>query len=392
MLTQEGCRSRQQRLWNAVPEEIEWLLIADPRHVLYLSNFQVNPLSFSGGERGLLLLERDGNVSLLADNFSFRSSTSTPYVDNEVIEGWYNHKNSVINRDHALLAAVKAISEQLYGRKGAVEAEWLPLGAWDVLGLDRESHSISREAGEERQAGRSTDLGTLLRELRRQKEPDEIALMKKCMTAGDAGHARAREFVKPGVSELDIYREVQSAAIAAAGCAALVYGDFRANNAAAPKAGGLPTDYVLKEGDLFILDYSVVINGYRSDFTNTIAAGQPTDEQEKLFQICLAAMKAGEAQLRAGVSAQDVYSAVSSPMEEAGYPPLGHHAGHGLGMGHPEPPILVPESRDILMAGDVITLEPGMYIEGIGGMRIEHNYLITETGYEVLSNHNISLT
>ncbi len=392
MLTQEGCHARQQRLWNAVPNEIEWLLIADPRHVLYLSNFLVHPLSFSGGERGLLLLERGGDVSLLADNFAFRSSTATPYVDNEIIEGWYNHKNSIINRDHALLAAVKSISEKLYGRKGVVEAEWIPLGAWDVLGLDHESHSISREVGEERQAEHSIDLGTLLRELRRQKEPDEIALMKKCMAACDAGHARAMEFIKPGVSELDIYREVQSAAIAAAGCPALVYGDFRANNALAPKAGGLPTGYVLQEGDLFILDYSVVINGYRSDFTNTIAAGQPTKDQETLFKICQAAMQAGEQLLQAGVSAKDVYNAVSKPMEAAGYPALGHHAGHGLGLGHPESPILVPESTDTLLTGDVITLEPGMYIEGIGGMRIEHNYLITETGYERLSNHNITLS
>ncbi|VAX35630.1 Aminopeptidase YpdF (MP-, MA-, MS-, AP-, NP-specific) [hydrothermal vent metagenome] len=392
MLTQEGCHARQQRLWNAVPDDVEWLLIADPRHVLYLSNFLVHPLSFSGGERGLLLLEREGEVSLLADNFTIRSSTGTPFVDREVIENWYDHKNSVINRDHALLAAVKKVSEQLYGRKGAVEAEWLPLGAWDVLGLDHESHSVSREAGEVRKAERSIDLGTLLRELRRQKEPDEIALMKKCMTACNAGHARAMEIVKPGISELDIYREVQSAAIAAAGCPALVYGDFRATNAITPKAGGLPTNYVLQEGDLFILDYSVVINGYRSDFTNTIAVGKPTDEQEKLFQLCLSAMKGAESQLQAGASAQKVYQAASQPIEEAGYPPLGHHAGHGLGLGHPEPPILTPESRDTLLAGDVITIEPGLYIEGIGGIRIEHNYLITETGYEVLSNHNISLT
>ena len=61
-------------------------------------------------------------------------------------------------------------------------------------------------------------------------------------------------------------------------------------------------------------------------------------------------------------------------------------------MAHPEPPILVPDSNDTLRAGDVVTLEPGLYIEGIGGMRIENNYLITETGYEKLSNHVISLT
>ena len=61
-------------------------------------------------------------------------------------------------------------------------------------------------------------------------------------------------------------------------------------------------------------------------------------------------------------------------------------------MAHPEPPILVPESDDVLVAGDVVTLEPGNYLQGVGGVRIEHNYLITETGYERLSNHEIALT
>ena len=69
-----------------------------------------------------------------------------------------------------------------------------------------------------------------------------------------------------------------------------------------------------------------------------------------------------------------------------------HHAGHGLGLGHPESPIIVSDSTDVLLAGDIVTLEPGSYVEGIGGMRIEHNYLITEDGYERLSNHEIRLT
>ena len=70
---------------------------------------------------------------------------------------------------------------------------------------------------------------------------------------------------------------------------------------------------------------------------------------------------------------------------------MAHHAGHGLGLEHPEPPILVSESDDVLIAGDVITLEPGCYIEGQGGMRFEHNYLITESGSEQLSQHHIGL-
>jgi len=393
MLTQEGCQARRTRLWDTIPANVEWLLIADPRHVHYLSNFWIEPMSFSFGERGWLLLERNGDALLLGDNFSLRSATGTPYIDREVVETWYDHRHSVVNRDHALLSALASISETLFGRVGAVEAEWLPTGAFEILGLDQESHSVTREARDTGDVGdRPVDLGTALRKLRRQKEADEIELMKRCMRATQAGHARAREVVAVGKSELDVFREVQSAVQEAAGRPALIYGDFRGVNAASPKAGGLPTDYTLVAGDLFILDYSVVIDGYRSDFTNTMAAGEPTADQQKLFSLCEAAMQAGEASLRAGAEARDVYTATSRVLDEGGYGALPHHAGHGIGLAHPEPPILVPDSDDVLLAGDVVTLEPGLYVEGIGGMRIENNYLITESGSEKLSHHVISLT
>lgn len=391
MLTREGCEARRRRLWDAVPAATEWLLIADPRHVHYLSNFVVQPLSFSAGERGLLLLERDGGATLVADNFTLRSGAGEPYIDREIVEEWYDHRHSVVNRDHALLRGLQTLADRLYGREGAVEAEWLPLGAFEILGLDREAHSIRREAAD-RERGGNIDLGTLIRGLRRRKEPDEIAILEQCMRATEAGHARSREVIRPGASEFDIFREVQSAALEAAGRPAIVYGDFRATNATNPKAGGLPTDYRLAAGDLFILDYSVVIGGYRSDFTNTLSVGRPSDEQQMLFRLCEAAMQAGEDALHAGAAARNVAAAVSQPLEAAGYGPLAHHAGHGIGLAHPEPPILGLESDDVLEAGDVVTIEPGLYVEGIGGIRIENNYLIERDGTKRLSRHLIALS
>lgn len=391
MLTREGCLARQARLWSVLPDSVEWVLVADPRHVNYFSNFWVQPLSFSDGERALLLLEREGESTLFGDNFTLRSADGGHFATREVVERWYDHQHSVINRDHALLNALKLAADRLYGRCGAVEAEWLPLGVFEILGLDHEVHSLTREPGESVSPSGVADVGSLIRELRRRKQPDEIELLKQCMRATEAGHARALEVIQPGVSEFDIYREVQAAALAAAGRPGLVYGDFRAVNAQSPKAGGLPTGYQLQAGDLFILDYSVVLHGYRSDFTNTYAVSEPTEEQTMLFRLLESALAKGQAALRAGVRAADVYAIVSQPLEEAGYGPLAHHAGHGIGLAHPEPPILVPHSADLLEAGDVVTLEPGLYIEGVAGMRIENNYLITDSGAEQLSHHAIAL-
>lgn len=391
MLSREGCLRRRERLWSQVPATAEWLLVADPRHVYLLSGFLVNPISFSQYERGLLLLERSGEATLLADNFTRRSAIGAPHVDRELIEDWYTHQQGVVNRDHALLAALKACSPRLSGRHGLVEAEWLPAAALSLTGISAETAAV-RGNGDGGDRAAAPDLGSLIRHVRRVKESDELEILHRCMRATEAGHARAREVLRPGISELELYTEIQAAATLAAGQPAVIYGDFRALNAETPKAGGLPTAYVLQQDDLFLLDYSVVIDGYRSDFTNTMSVSEPTDEQDMLFRLCQSAMEAGESVLKEGVPAADVYTAVSRPLNDAGYGPLSHHAGHGIGLGHPEPPILVPHSSDVLVAGDVVTLEPGLYVEGIGGMRIEHNYLVTSTGYERLSNHLISLS
>ena len=376
MLTAEGCLARRQRLWNQVASDASYLVITDPRHVQYFCNFWVNPISFSAGEQSILVLDIDGNDRLFVDNFTLRSASTTPHNVSIETDSWYDHKHSVIDRNRAIARSVSQVRDSFGDRRGLAEQSPATLAGFANGSLE---------------PAIEYDLSRNIRELRRQKHDDEIALLQQCMRAGEAGHRRAREVISSGVSEFDVYREVQNAAMTEAGRPVIVYGDFRATNAKTPKAGGLPTNYQLKSGDLFILDYSVVIDGYRSDFTNTYSVGEPTDEQIRMSTACIEAIAAGEQILRSGVKATAVYSAVSSVLESSGFGPLKHHAGHGLGLAHPEPPILVPESIDELVVGDVITLEPGSYVEGVGGMRFEHNYLITSDGFERLSNHKLGL-
>ena len=397
MLTEDGCKRRRANLSARLPGDITACVVADPRHVGYLTNFWVQPLCFSLNERALLLLERDGGeggtATLAADNFTAKSASGEAYCDRFLETAWYDHAHSVENRDHALFAALAKRGS--IGGKTLLEAEWCPAAVGEVcrdgLKTDAELH-FADAGGEFGSLGKRATLGSLLKDLRRQKLPDEIEALKFCMAAGDAGHARAFEVIRPGATDIEVYGEVQKACLHAAAKPGLVYGDFRANRKGHSKVGGLPVGEELKDGDLYILDYSFVIDGYRSDFTNTYAVGEPTDDQRRLHDACVAALHAGEGVLNAGAKASTVYDACSQTLIDAGFGKLTHHAGHGLGMAHPEPPILVPDSTDVLRENDVVTLEPGSYHDAIGGVRVEHNYRITADGFERLSNHELRLT
>ena len=376
MLTQEGCIARRNRLWSALPDTVDWVMITNQRHVKYFSNIWVNPVSFSAGQSVWLHLERFGKATALADNFTLKSLSGEAYVDETVSETWYDGKHSVENRDLKQVQALKRHFGSLIMTNGLYESDSFPAAALETVVADPLEKIV---------------LGDVIKKLRRQKGADEVAHLKTCMQACEAGHVAALECIRPGVTDMDVYRQVHAAVLEQAGRPCIVYGDFRATNAKEPKAGGLPVGYTLREGDLFILDYSVILEGYRSDFTNTIAVGTPSSDQEALMNACIESLEAGEQVLKADASCKTVYEICSSNLVEKGYNPIFGHAGHGLGLEHPEPPAIVAETTDILMDRDVITLEPGNYIPGVGGVRIERNYLINETGSENLSHHKISL-
>lgn len=364
MLTAEGCRRRRERLWAKLdpPPESDYLLLADPIHLVYFANYWVDPISLGAGFPGYVMIRKDGHAKLLHENKAPRSTALAHAEENRSIV-WYDGQAPAHGpRQLAVMSEVNPMRSGLrvHDRPGDPMASQL-------------IHTIS--------------------DMRRQKDPDEIAVLKTCMRATEAGHSWARANVKPGMTELDVYSDMHAACVKAAGMPVIVYGDF-AVSPGSSRRGGAPTDRVLQAGDMLILDFSVVIQGYRSDFTNTlVVGGKPSADQQQLFQLCIAAMAAGEKELRAESPCRNVYAAVRSVFEKAGVADaFPHHAGHGLGITHPEYPYLVREANQTLLTGDVVTLEPGLYIDGIGGIRIEHNYLITPTGFERLSNHTIALT
>jgi Xaa-Pro aminopeptidase len=356
MLTAEGCRTRRHRLierLGATP----FAVLADPLHLRYLANFSVDPIGSSADFGGLLVIRSDGHATLFHDS-KLPKSVESAHVDERQPLTWYTGQAPETGpRRMVLRSALEAHG----GRIHDALPDPLAPQVFDIVAT-----------------------------MRRRKDPDEVELLRTCMRATDAGHQWGRANIKPGMTELEAYAGVANAVYAELGHWAVVYGDFTVSPGAT-KRGGPPTPHKLGAGELFILDYSVIVQGYRSDFTNTLCVGgRPTADQQRLMDLSLRALAAGARELKAGVLCQHVYDAMRLAFGDmADF--FTTHGGHGLGISHPEPPYIVRHSTETLLAGDVVTLEPGLYVDGVGGVRIEHNYLITDTGSERLSQHTIGL-
>lgn len=357
MITAEGCRSRRERLLGYRPGE--WLL-GDPLHLRYFANCYIDPFSLGADYWAYLHISASGRTTLFYDG-RLPKSVDEAHVDERVVFRWYDGKSAGKGPRRTAL-------QQVFQQTGMTSCH-------DAL-----DHPDA------------ASVWNWTTQQRRRKDPDEVAQLRQCMRITEAGHAWARQEIRAGLTELDIYNGIFTACSQSAGQPVIVYGDF-AVSPGSTRRGGAPTRQVLKNGDLLILDFSVVLQGYRSDFTNTlVVGGTPTAEQQRLFTLAEQALHGGETGLKAGASCLAVYQAVRGVFEQAGVAEhFPHHAGHGLGLSHPEAPFFVEAASETLVAGDVVTLEPGLYIDGIGGLRIEHNYLITPDGYEQLSQHHLGL-
>jgi Xaa-Pro aminopeptidase len=346
---------------------------------MFLANFPVEPVSWSSPPPAILHIDQSGSCTLFADNLA-TPSADTIWVDRLQIVPWYDHSISPGDRRRAVIDCFLSQWREQLPSCVALESRATPA---DVL-LQLRNFAATTEI---------VAIDDELLQLRRRKAADELDLLRRCIQAGEAGHARSWDAVRPGRTEMDVYADIVHACTVAAGQPVVVYGDFCSGPRTWLKRGGPPTSRRLEQGDLIILDFSVVIGGYRGDFTNTIAVGgNPSVKQRQLAELCHAAMLAGERAIRDGTRCRDLFDTINSPLIQADAAlSLTGHAGHGIGLAHPEPPIITPRSTDTLMAHDVITLEPGAYVLGLGGMRFENNYLVTKDGFERLTRHRIGL-
>lgn len=231
----------------------------------------------------------------------------------------------------------------------------------------------------------------VVEKLRRRKEDAEVAALREAADAGDAAFAALGELLADASTEEDL-GEALIARMRSAGGDAAGWEPIVARNAHAARPHHRAGEGLLGSGVL-LLDYGCVVDGYHSDMTRTVEVGSGVDaEFERVYTAVLESNEAGIAAIAAGVKAADVDEACRVALREYGYEEhFLHSTGHGVGLDIHEAPSLRRNSQEVLEAGDVVTVEPGVYLPGRFGVRIEDMVLVTDDGGEVLTRSEKAL-
>ena len=225
----------------------------------------------------------------------------------------------------------------------------------------------------------------VLTRARMKKTPDEIELIRAVQAITDDAFEQILPELHAGLTEHDVAGLLAHRMLANGGFT-LAFPPIVASGPNGADPHGFATDRVICKGDFVTMDFGCVMNGYGSDITRTVAIGEPTSEMREVYNVVLAAQKAGMAAAHAGVQGREIDAAGRKVISDAGYGEYFTHGfGHGLGIeGHENPGAGLNDTTP-LPAGAVVSAEPGIYIPGRFGVRIENLIALTETGCEDLN-------
>ncbi|PGT87637.1 MULTISPECIES: M24 family metallopeptidase [Bacillaceae] len=222
--------------------------------------------------------------------------------------------------------------------------------------------------------------------LRLIKSPAEIKILKEAAEIADAAYKHILTYIKPGLKEIDVANELEFF-MRKNGAVSSSFDIIVASGYRSALPHGVASEKEIEKGDFVTLDFGAYYKGYCSDITRTFAVGEPSDELKKIYSIVLEAQLRGMSGIKPGLTGKQADALTRDYIKEQGYGEyFGHSTGHGLGMEVHEGPALSFKSDTILEQGMVVTVEPGIYVAGLGGVRIEDDTVITEKGNESLTH------
>jgi len=221
-----------------------------------------------------------------------------------------------------------------------------------------------------------TDAVELLRWV---KDADEVRLLERAQAVTDEVFDQVIGKLAEGVTERDVALELEHA-MRAAGAERVGFDTIVAFGPSAAEPHHHPTDRPLARGDVVKIDFGCVVDGYHSDMTRTVAFGDPGERMREVYEVVRRAQQAGIDAVRAGVEGAEPDRAARELIADAGFGELAHSLGHGVGLEVHEGPTLRKRSEDVLPAGAAVTVEPGIYLPGEGGVRIEDTVIVGDDG------------
>jgi len=330
---------------------IDGILITSPYNRRYISNFT--------GSAGVVLISAD--KALFITDFRYIEQASKQCEGFEIIKF-----SSSIPEEVALQAKNLGI------QKLGVEEDYLTFSSFKVYEKEVKVELVP--------------VSGVVEKLRLIKTDAEIKILKEAADIADAAFKHILDFLRPGKTELEVSNELEFF-MRKAGATSSSFDTIVASGYRSALPHGVASDKVIEKGDMVTLDYGAYYKGYVSDITRTVAVGEPEAKLKEIYDIVLEAQLRGMAGIKPGMTGKEADALTRDYITEKGYGEyFGHSTGHGIGLEVHEGPGLSSKTDIVLEPGMVVTCEPGIYIPGLGGVRIEDDTLITKDHNETLTH------
>jgi Xaa-Pro aminopeptidase len=322
------------------------LLVTDLTNLAYLTGLE--------SSNAALLVDPGGGATLYTD---FRYIETAREVDGVEVK----------LTKRAILADIR----DALPKRVQVEADALPYAQF--LALDEGTAELVPTRG-------------VVEELRAVKSDDELAKIRRAARIADRGLEALTAETWVGRSEREVAWRLREL-LHAHGADELAFDTIVASGPNGAKPHAHPTERIVDRGTLVTVDWGVRVDGYYSDCTRTFSTGRVPDRLREAYDVCLEAQRRACANIKAGMTGVEADALAREPITDAGFgDAFGHGLGHGVGMQVHEAPKVSTESVDTLEVGNVITIEPGIYLEGLGGVRIEDLAFVREDGVEIATS------
>jgi Xaa-Pro aminopeptidase len=347
--------ARRDKLRKALRKtEAEALLVTNFTNVTYLTGFN--------GDDSYLLVRPDGELMLTDGRYTTQLEEECPGLE-------VSARRPGVSMHEAV---VKAVKRAQIGRLG-IEAESMTVAQRDKLAEKLPKLELVATPG-------------LVEDLREVKDRWEIERIREAVRVAEKAFAVVRATLRPEMTEKFVADELEhQIRLFGARCSSFPNIVAVGPRAALPHA--VPGRYTLGESELLLIDWGADKGLYKSDLTRVLVTGKISPKFKRLYEIVIEAQTRAIAAIKPGVKAQDVDKVARRVIAKAGYGRrFGHGLGHGIGLDVHEAPRLAAKSTTLLKAGMVVTVEPGIYLPGWGGIRIEDDVLVTRDGHEVLTH------